>query len=149
MHAKTARSFRIQAVALLLSAVGLGASACGNVGTYDPETESPAQVEVTVSLYSGMDNPTIQVPEADYSEIVACVQNASLGSEVAGAYGIPAFVIIGDGGTFYVQESGVVKETSSKVVSLDGCGESFGELTAAGSEQLTAEELEFLEGKEG
>lgn len=147
MYARLARPFRLPAMILLLSAAGLGASSCGQAGPSGAESEGPSQVEVTVSLYSGLDNPTIQVPEADYDEIVACVQNANPGSEVVGDYGIPAFVIDGDAETFFIQEDGVVREASAEVVSVDDCGEAFGKLFSVSSEQLTEEELEFLEGK--
>jgi hypothetical protein len=130
----------------LLIAGGLCASSCGDTGSADGQAAQRSDVDVVVSLYSGLENPTIRVPGSEYDSILQCLTEADPEGDVTGAYGIPAFAIAHGDVTFYVQEDGVVEEAPRGTAALEGCGDAFDALVALSDGQLTEEELELLEG---
>lgn len=99
--------------------------------------------EVTVSLYSGRENPTIRVDRDTYSAIVECLRGADDDpSATPTGLGIPAFLIEVDGESYVVERSQTLRYGE---VAIIGCEDSYAQLRGEAEGQLEDRELGYLD----
>ncbi|MGO1355472.1 MAG: hypothetical protein ACTIMA_13395 [Brachybacterium tyrofermentans] len=99
--------------------------------------------EVTVSLYSGLESPTIRVDRDTYSSIVECLQKADDDPSAAPTgMGIPAFLIEADEVSYVIEHSQTLRDGEVVII---GCEDSFAQLRSEAEGQLEERELGYLD----